>query len=104
MKKSKHLIALAITICLLLPMTVPEWAAERGSKMDYSSGSGFSKVNTYVSGQFSDIPDGQWYTQGVQTAYEYGLMSGISDTLFNPEGNLKMYVVKGKGNPLPNTT
>lgn len=48
----------------------------------------FSKMNTYISGQFSDIPDGQWYTKGVQTAYEYGLMSGVSDTSFNPEGNL----------------
>lgn len=50
--------------------------------------SSFSKVTTYVSGQFTDILSSAWYYSNVQTVYEYGLMDGVSDALFNPAGNL----------------
>ncbi len=87
MKKCKRLIALVFALHLM-SLTVPVWGAESGESAKYNSDLGFSKVNSYIPGQFSDISDGQWYAQGVQTAYEYGLMSGVSNTLFNPEGNL----------------
>lgn len=49
---------------------------------------GFEKVNAYTEGQFSDVPSSGWYAGYIQTACEYGLMDGVSDTSFNPEGNL----------------
>lgn len=48
----------------------------------------FSKSNNYVSGQFVDVPDDTWYADKIATAYQYGLMYGTSDTVFNPEGNI----------------
>jgi len=48
----------------------------------------FSRVNTYASGQFTDILPSAWYYSNVQTVYEYGLMGGVSGTSFNPTGNL----------------
>lgn len=49
---------------------------------------GFEKVNVYTEGQFNDVPSSGWYAGYIQTACEYGLMDGVSDTSFNPEGNL----------------
>lgn len=50
--------------------------------------SAFPKVSTYALGQFADISSSDWYAANVQTVYECGLMSGVSDKLFNPDGNL----------------
>lgn len=49
---------------------------------------GFTKVNTYSSGMFKDVPSGQWYTEYVSSAYELGFMKGSSGTTFEPEGNM----------------
>ena len=52
--------------------------------------SNFQKSNTYTPGQFADVPAGSWYAAGVQSAYELGLMTGTSDTAFDPSGNLTL--------------
>ncbi len=51
--------------------------------------SNFTKVNTY-NGQFTDVPDLQWYAGEVQLVYEYGLINGITDTTFEPGSYLKL--------------
>ena len=54
---------------------------------DEGSLSNFEKKNTYEPGLFSDVPEGEWYTESVAAAYEYGLMIG-NDTGFNPGGDI----------------
>lgn len=58
------------------------------------SGSGttenFKKIATYRQGQFLDVPDTAWFTSYVKEAYEYGAMTGISESYFNPTGNLSI--------------
>ena len=51
-----------------------------------ASAAGFAKTGTYTPGQFSDIPQTEWYASEV--AYELGLMNGIGDGLFAPDGNV----------------
>ncbi|MEL4105641.1 trypsin-like peptidase domain-containing protein [Oscillospiraceae bacterium WX1] len=51
--------------------------------------SNFTKVNTYQSGQFSDVSN-QWFAPYVQTAYEYNLVNGTSATTFSPSKNLSI--------------
>lgn len=46
-----------------------------------------SKVNTYRSGQFSDLTGSEWYFDYAKSAYEMGLMNG-SDGKFDPNGNM----------------
>lgn len=48
----------------------------------------FVKANTYVSGQFTDVPSSAWFAKSVGNAYQYGVMVGSSNTTFNPDGNI----------------
>lgn len=72
MKKKFFSLALALALCLSLPIMT-------------ASAAGFSRSRTY-SGQFTDIPADAWYANAVKDCYELGLMSGNSDTTFNPSG------------------
>ncbi len=47
----------------------------------------FQKTKNYEN-QFSDVTSNDWYANSVTEAYEYGLVSGNSDTTYNPEGNV----------------
>lgn len=46
-----------------------------------ASAADFAKTGTYTPGQFSDIPQTEWYASEVANAYELGLMNGIGDGL-----------------------
>lgn len=48
----------------------------------------FIKVAEYKSEMFTDISDSAWYFQNITAVYNYGLMNGISNTQFNPNGNI----------------
>lgn len=48
----------------------------------------FYRVNTYTSGQFTDVSPDDWYNSSVAAAYEMGLMSGESTNYFNAAGHL----------------
>lgn len=48
----------------------------------------FTQTISYDEHVFYDINVSDWFSAGVQTAYELGLMSGESDKKFNPKGNL----------------
>ncbi len=41
-----------------------------------------------ANGPFTDVAEGDWYFDYVLAAYEQGLMSGVSDTAFDPEGGM----------------
>lgn len=65
MKKCKHLICL-ILVLSILASAVPMVFAET----------------------FTDVPDGKWYSENVAYVYEKGLMNGISNGKFDPNGTL----------------
>lgn len=48
----------------------------------------FTQTISYDEHVFYDINVSDWFSAGVQTAYEIGLMSGEADKKFNPKGNL----------------
>jgi len=54
--------------------------------------SNFTKANTFTAGQFTDVDEDQWYGYNkdkvVASAFEYGLMKGVSDTEFRPSGSV----------------
>ena len=61
---------LLLVVTLLLGM-IPAVFAAPTPGMD-----NFKRERTYTAGTFSDVPEGRWYTEAIQTAYEYGLASG----------------------------
>ena len=44
----------------------------------------FQPVNTYAPGTFRDVPASSWYAEGVEAAYELGLMQGTGKGEFEP--------------------
>ena len=48
----------------------------------------FEKTNTYTPGQFTDVPQTEWYASEVASTYELGLMNGVGGGLFAPDGNV----------------
>lgn len=42
-----------------------------------------ANTNTYKE-QFTDVPSGAWYHDSIKSAYELGLVNGISNTKFSP--------------------
>lgn len=81
MKRSQTLLALCIMGSFVLPVS----AVSRNETTD-----NFKKTYTYTQGQFLDVPGTAWFAPYVKEAYEYGAMTGISETYFNPTGNLSI--------------
>ena len=52
--------------------------------------SNFVKVAAYTSGRFPDVRTSQWYAPYVQAAYEYGLIDGKSEGLFDPDSDMTL--------------
>ncbi|MBR4979421.1 MAG: S-layer homology domain-containing protein, partial [Clostridia bacterium] len=52
-----------------------------------AAGAKFMVVNKNAA-PFTDLEDGAWYVNDVKNAYMYGLVSGTSDTTFEPNGNV----------------
>ncbi len=73
---------------------------------------GVDTTNTRVSTRFSDVPAGKWFTPAVKWASENGIVDGVGNGKFDPNGNLtreqmcKMIVsyVTFKGITLEKTT
>lgn len=70
--------ALLLALCLTVSLAVPALAA----------GAGFERVNVYTPGQFADVPENLWCAANVRSAYEYGIMTGASDTYFAVDSSL----------------
>lgn len=49
----------------------------------------FTRIVIY-NDTFTDVPSGSWYAAGVRSAYEYGAMTGISKSTFDPNGTVTM--------------
>lgn len=81
----KRMISLLLTVVMVLAVVSFSFAAEAEEGL-----SNFKKVNTYVSGQFSDVSSKQWYAANVQTAYELNLMQGKGDGKFGPTANISV--------------
>lgn len=45
------------------------------------------KIREYE-GSFADVPQGAWYKDAVVTAYEYGIIQGKGNNIFDPNGSL----------------
>lgn len=75
----KKITSLLLSLVMLLALCAPAHAA---------GASNFKKVNAYMPGQFTDVPAASWCAANVQTAYEYGIMAGKTDTYFDTDGNL----------------
>jgi len=50
----------------------------------------FVYTDVYIQGQFADVPDGEWYAGYVADAFNYGFISGRSETLFAPLGMITL--------------
>lgn len=48
----------------------------------------FSAGVPYTPGQFTDVKASDWFAPNVQRACEFGLMNGMGDGSFHPQGNL----------------
>lgn len=61
-----------------------------GENVFYCEACGF-KASKYVEDitlPFSDVPTDAWYYSYVQTAYDFGVLSGKSETIFDPDAGL----------------
>ena len=78
----KKMIAVLLVLTLLAVTAVPVFAAA-------GSMENFEKSRSYE-GQFEDVPENAWYYPYVSAAFEYGFVSGSSETTYNPEGNITL--------------
>lgn len=58
------------------------------SALVLSAAASFDKTQEYSDNLFTDVPNGEWYHSEVKNTYELGLMNGIGQGLFNPDGNV----------------
>lgn len=83
--------ALSITLVVVMlfsAFTIISYAAE---KVETTSGfDNFVMVYDYIDGKFSDVKKEDWFSENVNTAYYLGLVKGVSDTQFNPDGNVTL--------------
>ena len=77
----KKLVSLAVSLCMMLSLCVPAFAAGTGYE-------NFKAGNTYSAGIFRDVSAEAWYADSVKTCYEYGLMKGAGPEKFNPKGDM----------------
>ncbi|MBQ2218182.1 MAG: S-layer homology domain-containing protein, partial [Firmicutes bacterium] len=78
----KKTVSLFLTFALLLAAAIPAFAASGSMK-------NFEKKFTYE-GQFEDVAANAWYAPYVAAAFEYGFVSGNSETTYNPDGNITL--------------
>ncbi len=66
----KTIIAISVVLALLMALPLATFAAKNGGL------------------QFSDVKSGKWYYSDIQKVCDAGLMNGVSDTEFDPNGTL----------------
>lgn len=83
MKRGKQVLPAVLAVMMILAvLPLPAFAA--------GSLSNFRTVNTYWNGLFADVEYNEWYTDGVRSAYELGLMKGTDDRAFSPKSTLTL--------------
>lgn len=71
------------------PVECTTWTDEYKAK--FGTGvrwNGKSNAKETVSDVFNDVLAGAWYTDGIQYAYDNGIMNGMGNGSFNPQGNV----------------
>ena len=89
MKKWMRLAAAALGLALGLALLLPACAARRGE----DAGAPAAPMQTPagmagLSAGFSDVDSGAWYAGAVDYMREHGLMEGVGEGRFDPEGSL----------------
>jgi len=79
----KRLITAFIVIMLALGTALSAGAAPVPQGLQ-----NFKVLNTYATGQFSDVQNYSWYAMYVQAGYEYGILSGTTASAFSPDNPL----------------
>lgn len=80
---------------------IPKGFDENGYLVSYSSPGGsyilrmveatlenFVQTSAYLPDTFNDVPEGEWYSEGIKTVYELGLMKGVSENSFDLNGTV----------------
>ena len=76
-----------------LPLSAVSYTAFGGTVFEGTGGlpylleDAFAPVRTY-GGQFADVAEDAWYAQVVARAYESGVIDGVTETRYDPEGNV----------------
>lgn len=75
---------LAIILCIgILPIT--GMASETYDGLEH-----FTKNNTYTASVFADVQESDWFYDNVKSVYEYDLMHGKGDGIFDPENGVTL--------------
>lgn len=89
MKKWMRLAAAALGLALGLALLLPACAARRGE--DTGAPAALMQTPAGMAGLsagFSDVDSGAWYAGAVDYVREHGLMEGVGEGRFDPEGSL----------------
>ena len=89
MDKNRKLRYRIISVVLALTMIVPTLSA---ATIKAESGTAapdvFRERYTYSPQEYTDVLPYDWFAENVKTAFEYGLMFGVGDGMFLPNGKL----------------
>ena len=75
---------LAIVLCIgILPLQII-------AANTYGEVENFTKVNTFTDDVFTDVNESDWFYDNVRSVYEYNLMLGKGDHIFDPESGVTL--------------
>lgn len=83
MKKSTRFFSLLLCIVMILGILPVSSLAANSTGLD-----NFKKVNSYNISTYTDVKFDDWFYDNVKSAFEYGLMVGKGNNLFDTEGNV----------------
>lgn len=79
----RKFLSLLLTVTLLLTLLPPAVKAAGNDSLD-----NFQRNGSYTDSTFQDVPADAWYAENVAAVYELGLMKGISEQMFSPQGTM----------------
>lgn len=86
MKVLKRITGMALAVALVFSLTACNSGTAQAAHPD-TSGTGIPLAASKTS-SFSDVSTGAWYFEAVEWCRENGIMSGVSDTAFQPDATL----------------
>ena len=90
MRRGKRTLIFICTFAMLLASAGMAYADESGAAPAYdAAGSMENFVRSLVyEDQFADVADTAWYSQHVKDVYEYGFVSGNTETTYSPDSEI----------------